>query len=163
MVLNFEGRVLYLDLDGSFADFDFHFRKLFGVSPQEVKKIDKWRMIKETENFFLMLPPIPGAIEFYNRIRHYPHCVLTGCPAEDYDISATQKRKWSRLNLCKNIMVLPVKGSLTKPMFMHNPGDVIFDDRPEVCEAWEKAGGIAIHFTGDYDHAYERIRDIFGY
>ncbi len=157
MHFNFPDRILYLDLDGSFADFDGMFFKAYGIMPWEVKKMKKWQMVHSYDKFFLNLPPMDGAIEFYDKISHYPHIVLTGCPASEYETVALQKREWARKHLNKDIMVLPTKGSSSKCVFLHNKGDVLFDDRADVCHDWERMGGQSVHFTGNYGTAYHRI------
>lgn len=154
--------MLFLDLDGTFADFDNGFLQRFGCWPSAVKKQEKWDKIKSVGNFFQVLKPLPGAVEFYNQIRHIKHAFLTGCPAEDCHAAALQKHAWVRANLCKETLVIPIPGSRYKPMVMQNLGDVIIDDRKDVCDLWEAAGGVAIHFKGKYDYALERLHTIYG-
>lgn len=156
-MLNVRGRMLFLDLDQTFADFDGGFIRLFGMPPTQCAKAKKWEQIANTPNFFRDLEPLPGAYQFYLKIRHLPHAFLTACPHSFYAQAAQQKREWSRINLDAHAFVIPALGSSNKPLFMHNPGDVILDDREPVCEAWEAAGGIAIHFTGDYEKSYTQI------
>lgn len=153
---------LFLDLDGTFADFDLGFLHRFGCWPSAVKKSEKWEKIKSVGNFFQVLQPLPGAVEFYNKIRHIRHAFLTGCPAEDCHAAALQKHAWVRATLCKETLVIPIPGSRYKPMVLQNIGDVLLDDRKDVCDLWEAAGGVAIHFQGDYADAYAKLRAIYG-
>ncbi len=153
---------LYLDLDQTFADFDGGFKAFFGVYPWEVTRERKWELVRSHGSFFSSLPMLPGAREFFDKVRVLNPAVLTGCPGSYYKESAGQKRLWSRTNLHDDIPFLPVNGSINKHLFMHKPGDIILDDRSDVCRAWTEAGGIAIHFQGDYADAYAKLRTIYG-
>jgi 5'-nucleotidase len=136
---------LFLDLDGVMADFDGTFPKKFGVSHIDMPKKEMWRHIKSVPDFFLELPPMEGAIQFFNRIEGLNPIILTACPSSWYDEVARQKREWVRNWLGRHIRVLPVNGSESKPLFMHAPGDILIDDWGKNVEAWRKAGGRAIH------------------
>lgn len=154
---------LYLDLDQTFADFDGGFHTFFGSYPWQVSREQKWELVRGHGSFFSSLPMLPGAREFFERVRILNPAVLTGCPGSYYKESATQKRTWSRTNLDEHIPFFPVNGSINKYLFMHKPGDVIIDDRGDVCRAWEEAGGNAIHFEGNYAHALVQLKRIYGH
>jgi 5'-nucleotidase len=156
------GRRLFVDLDGFVADFDRHFIDMFGSEAKALSKRDKWALISSQENFFLGMPLMPGALEFFSQILRYDPIILTACPATNFAETARQKRSWSRENLHSDITVIPVHGSINKYLFMHNPGDVLLDDRPDVCALWTLHGGLAIHYEGgSYTSILERVHLAF--
>lgn len=154
-------RRLYLDLDGVMADFDAYFPQLFGVDHRDQADETMWAMINSHPAFFRTMPLCPGAKEFFDSVEYLTPSILTACPKSDYANVASQKRGWVREHLSARVTVLPVQGGRAKPLFMHQPGDVLVDDFERNCEAWEAAGGIAIHHTGDLDASYKRIRELF--
>lgn len=157
MIFNTTSSVIFLDLDGTLADFDGHFRSLFDLEPSSVDSKEKWALIAQEVDFFATMPVLPGAVEFYNMIRHRTHAVLTGCPHTEYARAATNKRHWSRTHLDENIMALPVLGKRNKHLFINRPGDYLIDDNEEVCANWTNAGGRAILFDGDYEKVLTRL------
>lgn len=148
----------FWDLDGFMFDFDGHFLNEFGVTSDsfENNKKEMWRLIKSHGTFFLDLPLMPGAMEFYNKYKHLNPMFLTSCPDSiDYETVAMQKRRAVYRHFGQHNLVLPVKGSETKPLFMHRPGDVLIDDWGKNTRAWEAAGGIAIKHEDFHQTATE--------
>lgn len=152
---------LNLDLDGFLADFDEGFKSRFGKCPKSIPKQLKWELVHGARDFFLTLQPIPGAIDFFRTVRHLNPVILTGCPHYNYESAAKQKRAWSRLNLDRDITVLPCLGSSRKYLFMHRLGDVLVDDRRDVCNLWSDNGGRAILFEGDFDSVLQQLLPMF--
>lgn len=153
---NEPGRTLFLDLDGVMADFDLHFHQCFGQHCRELDDEIMWPLIYGHHTpFFRSMPPMPGALEFFKQIEHLNPVILTACPKTNYAAVATQKREWVREHLSKTCMVLPVMGSHNKPLFMHQPGDVLIDDYGKNCRAWAAAGGNAIKHEGDWHNTLE--------
>lgn len=136
-------RILFLDLDGVMADFDGHFPALFGCDHREIPDTEMWGHIDSHGSFFRVLPPCPGALEFYNEVRHLDPVILTACPSTGYESVARQKREWVREWLGPEPIVLPVLGR-TKPLFMHNKGDILIDDFERNIELWKAGGGHGI-------------------
>lgn len=137
-------QTLYLDLDGVMADFDRAFPELFGLDHRELADDAMWERINSHPSFFLDLPPCPGALDFFREVEHRQPTILTACPKTNYAHVAVQKRAWVRQHLSRTCLVLPVLGGKHKPLFMHQPGDVLIDDYSRNTAAWEAAGGIAI-------------------
>lgn len=143
-------RKLYLDLDGVMADFDAHFPALFGVDHREMLDDDMWSTINTHPSYFADMPVCPGALEFFEEIRHLEPIILTACPKSNYAHVARQKRAWVRRHLSVDCIILPVMGGKNKGLFMHAPGDVLIDDYERNCDAWRAEGGVAImHRTFD--------------
>lgn len=138
-------RILFLDLDGVMADFDAHFPVLFGCDHREIPDEEMWGHIDGHGSFFRVLPPCPGALEFYNEVRHLYPVILTACPSTGYESVARQKREWVREWLGPEPVVMPVMGRKAKPLFMHNPGDILIDDFERNVKLWREHGGHGIH------------------
>lgn len=141
---------LYVDLDGVMADFDGAFPAVFGLDHRSLADDDMWLHINGHASFFRDLPPMDGAIEFFRSIEHLRPVILTACPKSNYAHVAAQKRAWVREHLSSTCLVLPVLGGRHKPLFMHQPGDILIDDFGKNCAAWTEAGGTAIKHEGDW-------------
>lgn len=151
-------RNLYLDLDGVLAGFDAYFPALFGIDHRGMADDAMWRQITSHGTYFRDMPVCPGALDFYSDVRHLNPIILTACPKSDYARVAVQKREWCREHLSDDVTVLPVMGGRNKPLFMHREGDVLVDDFAHNCEAWVKAGGIAIEHNGDFERTLIEVR-----
>lgn len=141
---------LFLDLDGVMADFDGAFPAVFGLDHRTLADEAMWEKINSHGSFFRDLPVMEGAQAFFETIRHLKPIILTACPRTNYAHVARQKRAWVREHLSKDCLILPVLGGHNKPLFMHQPGDILIDDYGKNCRAWEQAGGRAIKHEGDF-------------
>lgn len=135
---------LYLDLDGVMADFDRHFPEVFGVDHRSLADDALWERINSHPSFFRDLPVCEGAIAFFDRVSYSKPIILTACPRTNYQHVARQKRAWVREHLSPHCTVLPVMGGSNKPLFMHEPGDILIDDFERNIRAWEEEGGVGI-------------------
>lgn len=138
------GPRIYLDLDGVMADFDAHFRELFGLDNRAMADDAMWATINAHPTFFFDMPPCPGAIEFFEEIRPLRPTILTASPRSNFANSARQKRAWVYKHLSGDTEVIPVLGGRNKPLYMHAPGDILIDDFERNTCLWEEAGGVAI-------------------
>lgn len=150
---------LYLDLDGVMADFDGSFPRVFGLDHRDMADDAMWAKINSHPTFFRDLPPMAGAIDFFRSIEHLAPIILTACPKSSYAHVAGQKREWVRSHLGTGVTVLPVFGGASKPLFMHQPGDILIDDYRRNTEAWEGAGGVAI-LHRDWETTRERLAEV---
>ena len=137
-------RRLYLDLDGVMADFDTHFFNEFGIYQERMSEDRKWDLIKNCNSWFLNIPLMKGAAEFFKyAVRNFEVIILTSCPKTMYEVAALEKRDWVYKHL-GDVVVLPVWGGTNKRLFMHARGDILVDDKEVNCMAWEEFGGRAI-------------------
>lgn len=143
-------RTLYLDMDGVLADFDRAYMERWGTNPKTEADSLVWSRIDGCHRFFRDMPPCEGAIEFFREVEYLQPIILTACPRTNYAQAAAEKRAWIRRHLSKTVMVLPVMGGINKPLFMHQPEDVLIDDYKKNIAAWEAAGGFGILHT-DWD------------
>ena len=150
---------LYIDMDGVLADFDGSFPQVFGLDHRSLADDEMWMHINSHPSFFRDLPPMPGALEFFRSVEHLQPVILTACPKSNYPHVAAQKRAWVREHLSQTCLVLPVLGGRHKPLFMHQPGDILIDDWGKNCNAWRDAGGRAIKHEGDWTATTAALND----
>lgn len=155
---------LYLDLDGVFADFDAHYAALFGHYHKAIPDDELWGKINAAPSFFRDMPMCPESYGFFLDVkRRYMWgtfgdiAVLTACPKSNYAHVARQKREWVREHLHPSLTVLPVAGGSSKPLFMHDKGDILIDDFERNTSAWEAAGGRSILHTGNFNATYAAL------
>lgn len=148
------GPRIYLDLDGVMADFDAHFRELFGLDNRAMADDAMWATINAHPTFFFDMPPCSGAVDFFEEIKHLRPTVLTASPRSNFANSARQKRAWVYKHLSGDTVVIPVLGGRNKPLYMHAPGDILIDDFERNALLWEEAGGVAILHS-----SFEETRD----
>ena len=163
--------MIFLDMDGPFADFHAGYRAIsggedpppyFGRSKAEEDKM--WRKIHATPDFFANLPLVEGALDFYHWLRleivtDADHAFLTACPPSKYHNVAEQKKRWVRNTLAPHSpLVIPTWGSKAKSAHIQQPGDILIDDHEANCEDWESVGGIALRFDVSAPN-WEDIKD----
>lgn len=156
-------RRIYLDLDGVMANLEAGLDDLFGPDRDRKEPITNvgWKKILAEDGFFLKLPAMKGAYEFFNSIDSPTLSILTACPHTRYEDIAKQKVAWVRKHLSEDVVVLPVHMSDAKPLFMNKPGDILIDDYGKNCRAWEEAGGVAIKHEGiDFDTTYWKLKEV---
>ena len=157
------GRTLFIDLDGVLANFDDYFETLYGAHPRDYcaafGDAEMWKRIEEHGSFFRSLPPCFGALQFYSRIIMLNPIILTACPKDKFEDVARQKRGWVRDRLGPSAPVVMTPGAKSKPLYMHQPGDVLIDDFLVTVERWREAGGFGIHHTGDFARTQQELCD----
>ncbi len=149
---------LFIDMDGVLADFDGHYTKLFGETPEESDKQHKSRLWNNINGhmgeFFAELPKMPGVTTLLQAIRYLHSAgkvsevyILTAAGDSTFEVVSKQKRKWLAQHISDNYMVLTTRKGVDKAAFVQKPGDVLIDDMQKNCDAWEAAGGTAVHYT----------------
>ena len=139
---------VFVDMDGVLADFEGGFLNQFGAAANSHDDEMKWGMIHSVPDFFRRLQPIPGAFDFFDRIRCLDPIILTSCPHTNYMEIAKQKRAMIRECFSDTVLVLPCRGSENKPAFMNSLGDILIDDWKHNIVDWNAAGGVAIKHVG---------------
>lgn len=135
----------FFDIDGFMSDLEPHYLNLYGHKMNDApSKKEMWRNIHSNPTFFLDMPLMEGAKDFYNDYKWLYPVFLTACPHDNFLVVAKQKRQWVRNNLSKTAVVIPSLGSENKPAYLNAPGDILIDDWRKNIEAWEAAGGIGI-------------------
>jgi len=167
-----ENIVLYCDLDGVLCDFEEGVRKLFGRKPAEVSPKLLWSKLAKVDNFFGELPWTERGKELWTMLINYEvnPILLSGVPNGQY--AAIQKREWVDKNLGPDIKLITCK-SKDKHFYARQSNQnsstveeneeiipkkfVLIDDSLPLRDAWEKEGGIFIHYS---PNAHDEIEDM---
>ena len=156
---------IYLDMDGVVADWDAEVANFLGrpqprMDPKTYYKNtpEEWARIKGHHRIYSLLPVMPRALELVSIARAYRLHLdwelkfLTAVPHDD-DVP------WAFWDKCtwaaKHFPDIPVMfGPHSVDKWRHcQPGDILVDDRPDNCESWTKAGGLAIKVDVSLDSA----------
>lgn len=158
---------LYLDMDGVLADMNTGFKKISGGYTAENfkekfdgdKKIAQkhfWKLINNTPNFWLNLPPMPDAHVLWGFVKEnfespVPVVLSAG---QGYNL-VEQKTQWIRNHIDPKIRVIIADTGVNKPNYTlkYPPGQsvahVLVDDTHKNVNAWnnESKHRIAIHHS----------------
>ena len=144
--------MIYLDLDGVFADFNSAVQKHCPglIYQQHSKQI--WRVLETIPHFFSTLDPILPSLKIYDDIASNTNIemqFLTALPRATGYLKTAQRDKtdwvhehidWAQVNC--------VSSWEMKKHFCRGKYDLLIDDSPRNIEDWAKAGGTGIlHVT----------------
>ncbi len=135
-----EGRILFLDLDGVFADFDAAVARMFGKPSEQVPRREMWARIFRTRGFWSDLAMMPGADMLWERVRRYDPVFLTGVLKGDRTCEPS-KIAWVRQRFGTDRVICCM--ARDKPSY-GKPGDILVDDRISNVDAWTAMGGHGI-------------------
>ena len=162
-------KTFYLDMDGVVADWcegaaiivGYHMPDPNAYYPQE-----DWVKIRDHERMFLNLPLMSHAeqmVALARRFRDeldYKLMFLTAVPHyNDVHWAFHDKMMWAQ-NHFSDIPVHfgPYSGDKQNHCIA---GDVLVDDRPDNCDQWRAAGGVAIQVTSNYELALKEVQELF--
>jgi hypothetical protein len=134
---------LYLDPDGVLADFDRGVREVTGRRPEELRARDMWRALARAPDFFGTLALMRDAEALWEFCRPHEPTILTGLPLGSW--APEQKRRWVARMLGPGVRVITCM-SREKHRYSA-PGRVLVDDRENLREAWERAGGTFVQHS----------------
>ena len=144
--------MIYLDLDGVFADFNGAVQKHCPglIYQQHSKQI--WKILETIPHFFSTLDPILPSLKIYDDITSNTNIemqFLTALPRATGYLKTAQRDKtdwvhqyidWAQVNC--------VSSWEMKKYFCRGKHDLLIDDSPRNIEDWAKAGGTGIlHIT----------------
>ena len=140
---------IYCDMDGVLVDFDKQFTE--SISPWKPKQfIDKngldefWKEIDERGvGFWVGMKWMEDGKELFEHITSNYEVELLSSPSRS-ETSRLGKRLWVRNH--KLGVKLNLEYSKNKQKFAA-PNHVLIDDRKDIIERWEEAGGIGILHT----------------
>jgi 5'(3')-deoxyribonucleotidase len=150
--------MIYLDMDGVFADFDGHHEKLFGRRPTRWPNPDtaNWGAINRAGDFFRTMPVMADAPELLrfvvDELGERP-MFLTGVAPSITDMKR-QKQEWA----AEHFPGIPVIGCPARVKCRYcEQGDVLVDDMLKYRVDWERVGGVFIHHTSA-DNSIRELR-----
>lgn len=148
---------IFVDLDGTLADFDSHYEAVTGIRPDKAADNVDWMLIRGTPNFYRDIPPMPDMRELWDFVAPFHPIVLTGIPRQDgpkaIPEAADNKRAWVMDKLGTYVEVRCVR---SKEKYLHaNPGDILIDDWERYKHLWLKAGGQWITHTSAANSIHE--------
>lgn len=138
--------MLYLDMDGVFADYAGQYDKLTGGNAATDKGKTRMERLKPFPHFYKDLPLCAGAMELWHFVKPYNPTFLSA--ASNFVVhSRDDKKAWVEEHFgVSGNRVIVVDYPADKKKYAH-PGDILIDDSAQNCADWTKAGGIAIHHT----------------
>ncbi len=138
---------VYCDLDGVLVDFRKGYKKLTGKNPPPAESsVDKkafWKPIdKSGGEFWANLEWMEDGHELWNFITPYSPEILSS--PSNSQTSVVGKEEWMEKNLTG--IKLNLEQSSNKQVYAE-PNAILIDDREDIIDRWNKAGGIGIHHT----------------
>lgn len=162
-------KTFHLDLDGVVADWITGVAKIVGYElsdPNAYYPPEDWIKIRDNQRMFLELPKMKHADEMVALARKfrdelgYELVFLTAIPHyNDIHWVFWDKMSWVQ----KYYPDIPVHfGPYSQDKQKHcKPGDILVDDRPDNCDQWTQAGGIAVKVDLDYALALDAVKLLF--
>jgi hypothetical protein len=150
---------LFLDCDGVLADFDAGARQLLGLSPHAFEerhgRREFWRRIARATDFYARLPLMADARQLFDAVSHLGPIILTGLPLGNW--AAPQKVRWAEEHFPGTHIIT----CMARDKYRHMKGaDVLVDDRANLRDKWEDAGGTFIHHK-DARSSLEQLAEIY--
>lgn len=143
--------MIYLDLDGVFADFNGAVQKHCPglIYQQHSKQI--WQVLETIPNFFSTLDLLPN-LKIYDAVLGNDNNVefLTALPRATGYLKTAQRDKtdWVHSHIDNWAQVNCVSSWEMKKYFCQGKHDILIDDSPRNIEDWIKVGGTGIlHVT----------------
>ncbi len=136
---------IYLDMDGVLADFDLHFKNIYGIWPKEIKynshkdKLIFWDMVYETPRFFRNIPPKPNAFKLLELCEETgAKVVILSAPSRtNTPICVLDKRAWVDQYLGEDF---PAIFENNKHIFARSDR-LLVDDTEKMCINFSREGG----------------------
>jgi len=153
--------ILYLDLDGVFADLEGYCKKTLDIDYLADPKL-AWSRIDKIPEFFKHLGIIRGSANFFDDIMEYATCevkILTALPLLTGELITApgDKRWWVHNYLDEDIQVITVDSWERKKDFAK--GNVLLDDSRRNILDWEFHGGQGVwHTSKDYQHSLNQLK-----
>ena len=163
-----EDYLLYVDLDGVFADLHKQIKKVTGhdiidnendqANPHDDAAWRKFHEIMRTgenKQFFAQLEMMPGSDKLWNYIRKYQPKILTATGKLNPESVDRQKRDWVPRHLPGHGEIYTVIASRHKAKYAW-PDSILIDDRMKSIGPWREKGGIGIL----YKNADQAIKEL---
>lgn len=171
--------MLYLDLDGVFADFDAQLLN-YGVvndktfyhnpknthTPDQLSLRERVEECMRTEGFWENLPMCPNSLELWDYCQQLNPVILTALPnLKDWDERVkTEKQNWINKHFGESTSVIYCLRS-EKVQYAKSLSDVLVDDNMQNIKEWNDAGGLGLFHTNSFDsiNKLNQLRDHYDY
>ena len=141
------GYTVFFDIDGVLGDFDHH------LDAHALRGADgnpRWNEVSAA--WWQTMPFMPGAQDFFMRVAAKLETRFLTAPTLSTDCF-TGKATWVQTFLphegkgaIKRLIIAPSSDKA----YLAGPTRILIDDRKKNIDEWVAAGGIGIHFTGDF-------------
>ena len=149
--------MIYLDLDGVFADF-FGMMHSLGLDYHKDPKA-AWAVAEKIPNFFATLPMIEGADQLFRHIKVMANksgheiTFLTALPllTEELRTAAADKKYWVQRVLHTSKRVVCVSHWSEKSAYANGPDSILIDNSAHNIIDWCRHGGVGIVHHNSYN------------
>ena len=140
---------VYCDMDMVLCNFMKKADEVAGGSFVTADKVQRWKDISNTKNFWAELEWMPGAKRIHQMITKYDAYILSAFSEKDPN-SKNGKMKWLSKNANFKRANIHLVSRAQKQAFAKNSDgepNVLIDDYIKNIKEWENKGGIGIHHT----------------
>ena len=119
--------MIFCDMDGVLVDFDGYFVKKHGILPSLLPRAELWKIVLNTDNYWVNLPKMPDADILINYLKKNEFCILTGLPVYGFDKAKKEECLWLKkhYNITDGIICCLSKDKQN----YGKPQDILIDDR----------------------------------
>jgi|TARA_B110000211_G_C13919766_1_gene482184 5'(3')-deoxyribonucleotidase len=139
---------VYCDMDMVLCDFMKKADEVTGGSFVTADKVERWKQISNTKDFWENLEWMPGAKRIHQMIIKYDAHILSAFSGKDPS-SKNGKMKWLSKNTSFKRGNIHLVERSQKQAYAMTDGEpnVLIDDYIKNIKEWEAKGGIGIHHT----------------
>ena len=139
---------VYCDMDMVLCDFMKKADEVTGGSFVTADKVERWKQISNTKDFWENLEWMPGAKRIHQMIIKYDAHILSAFSGKDPS-SKNGKMKWLSKNTSFKRGNIHLVERSQKQAYAMTDGEpnVLIDDYIKNVKEWEAKGGIGIHHT----------------
>jgi len=137
---------LFLDVDGVMANYHQHYNQVTGGNNNSDKGKTRMERLKPFPHFFLDMPLCHDALELWAYVKQFNPTFLTA-QSNFVEHAREDKLEWLQrhFGVHKDHVIICDYPKDKEQYARH--GDILVDDRPDNCDQWRHAGGIAVHHT----------------
>lgn len=138
---------IYCDMDQVLCNFVGGAEDLLGRPFIEVKKDERWDVIKAKKDFWHTLEWMPGSERMWKFINRYNANILSAYSHRDPNCRPGKKHWLQKNAKPKGEVHLVERAAKQKFATTNGKPNILIDDYIKNIKEWEAAGGIGIHHT----------------